>query len=128
MLAASLKPFGKLSPRADRMMPNTTAFALALTTTHRVIDGVHHHTANVRSPSEPTGSSSLAARDVHMIGVSDLPDGRVSVFVDLPNFTGGQPYQRITSFAVIEDYLLTRAPSDLATSAWDNLQIVNPRP
>jgi hypothetical protein len=100
MLAASLKPFGKLAPGANRMMPATTAFTLALTTSHGVIDRVHRHTANVRPPSEPTGSSGLAARNVHMIRVPYLPDSRVGVLVDLPDFTGRHPHQCITSFTV----------------------------
>src|SRR5215469_16493240 len=125
MLAASLEPFGELTPRANRMMPATTAFALTLTTSHGVIDRVHHHTANVRPASEPTGSSSLAARNVHVIRVPYQPDSCVGVLVDLPNFTGRQTHQCVTGFAVIEHYLLTRAPRNLATSARDNLQVVN---
>src|ERR1700740_1756462 len=101
MFAASLEPFGELAPRTNRMMPATTAFALALTTSHGVIDWVHHHTANVRPPAEPTSSSSLAARNVHMICVPYLTDSRVGVLVDLPDFTGRHPHQCITSFTVI---------------------------
>src|SRR6516165_8609101 len=123
MLAASFEPFGKLAPRANRMMPAATAFALALTTAHRVVDRVHHHPANVRPPSQPTGSSSLTARNVHMIRVPDLPDRRISVLVDLPGFTRRHPHQCITGLTVIEDGLLTSAPRDLATSSRDNLQV-----
>jgi len=127
MLAASLEAIGKLPPRANRVMAATATFTLALTTSHRVINRVHCHAANVRPASQPTGSSSLAARNVHMVGVSNLPDGGVSVLVDLANFTRRHPHQSVPGFAVIQDCLLTRAASDLTTAARDNLKVVDNR-
>jgi hypothetical protein len=127
MLAASFEAFGKLTPRADRMMPAAAAFALALAASHGVVNRVHYHTANVRPSTQPTGSSSLTARNIHVIGITDLPDGRVSVLVDLSDFTRRHPHQSITGFAVIQDGLLAGAASDLTTSARNNLKIVDDR-
>jgi hypothetical protein len=51
MFTASFKSFGQLTPRAYRMMSTTATLALSLAATHRVIDRVHRHTPNVRTPA-----------------------------------------------------------------------------
>src|SRR3974390_802408 len=99
------------------MMATATTLTLSLSTTHWVIDRVHSHAPYFRTPAEPTATARLATRNIHMIGVSDLSDGGISVFVNTANFTGRHPHQSITAFAVIQHGLLTGAPSDLSTSA-----------
>ena len=41
MFATCFKSFSQLSPGTDRMMASATPFTLALTTAHRMIDGIH---------------------------------------------------------------------------------------
>ena len=81
-----------------------------------MIDRVHCHPAHMRPPALPTGPAGLAARNVHMIHVPDLPDRCVAAFVDAPDFAGGQFHEAISPFAVVERRLLTSAPCNLATS------------
>src|SRR5580692_6988560 len=118
MFTASFKSFGQLTPRAHRMMPATAALALSLAATHRMVDRVHRHTANMRSPAQPTTASRFATRDIHMLHVADLSDRRVGVFMNPPNLARRHPDQRIARFAIAENGLLTGAPSHLAASTW----------
>jgi len=46
--------FGAFALRTDRM---PAAFGSTFATTMRVIDGVHRRTANMRTPTKPTGSA-----------------------------------------------------------------------
>ena len=89
MLRAGLEALRELTPRRHRMMSSTAALAFALTATHRVVNGIHDHTADMRTNSEPTATACFASRDVHVVGVSDLADRGVTVFVDAANFAGG---------------------------------------
>ena len=117
MFAASFEPFSQLTPWADWMMSTATTLTLALTTAHRVIDRVHCHTTDMRTPTQPTTSSRLAARNIHMFNVSDLADRRVRVFLNAPNLAGRHPHKRVTPFAVAQNRLLTCAPGYLAAPA-----------
>ena len=127
MFAASLESFSQLAPWADWMMSTATTLALALTTTHRVIDWVYCHTPDMRTPTQPTTSSRFAARNVHMFNVSDLADCRVRVFMNAPNLPGRHTHKRVTSFPVAQNCLLTCAPGYLAAPARNNLNVVNDR-
>src|SRR5262249_52821741 len=55
--ASCLESFGQLPPGTYRMMASTAPFALTLTASHWVVDGIHRHTANVRAPAKPAASS-----------------------------------------------------------------------
>src|SRR5215469_5936745 len=76
-----LESFRELPPGTYRMMPPTTPFALTLTASHWVVDGIHRHTANVRAPAKPTTSSSLSAGHIHVIQVAYLANRRVCILV-----------------------------------------------
>src|SRR5207244_10324261 len=86
---ASLKSFRELSPRTDRMMTATAAFRFTLTAAHWVIDRVHRHSAHMRTASLPTRATSFAAGDIHVIDVSNLTDGRETIFMNPANFARG---------------------------------------
>jgi hypothetical protein len=68
------------------MVTTATALALTLTATHRVIDRVHNHSANMWADSKPTAAACLAGRDIHVIGITDLADRGVAIFIDATNF------------------------------------------
>src|SRR5919112_769045 len=59
------------APRCDGMAP---AFRLALAATVRVVDRVHRGTAHGRALALPARAACLAARDVLVVHVTDLPD------------------------------------------------------
>ena len=48
---------------------------LALSTSVRMINGVHRDAADMRPPVLPSGPPCFANGDIFMIGVSDLSDG-----------------------------------------------------
>ena len=117
VLRARLEAFRQLPPRTDRMMASTASFRFALAAAHRVIDRVHDHAAHMRSAALPAGPSCFAARDVHMIDVADLADGREAVLVNAADFARRHFHQRIAGFAVAKRRLLTGTARDLSATA-----------
>src|ERR687893_339334 len=90
-LVAVLTPPGtafRLTGRVHRVAP---AGCLALTATVRVIDRVHHHTANRGSLSLPAHPAGLAPVDVALFGVSDLTDRGATPDIDIANLSGRHP-------------------------------------
>ena len=71
------------------MMPAATAFALPLAATHRMVDRVHRHAANVGPPAQPTTPSRFAAGNVHVLHIADLPNRRIGVLMDSANLARG---------------------------------------
>src|SRR5690606_23575081 len=74
-----------LAPRRDRV---ATTGGLALTTTMRVVDRVHHDTADGRALALPAHAAGLAPVDVALLGVADLADGGAAAHVDATDLTG----------------------------------------
>jgi hypothetical protein len=62
----------------------------AFTTTHRVVNWVHHNTSVVWSSSQPTLSTSFTNRMRVVFYVADLTYGRPTIEVQLANFAGWQ--------------------------------------
>src|SRR5271165_6459046 len=110
------------------MMSTTATLALSLAASHRVVDRIHRHTANMRSPPQPTTASRFAARDIHMLHIADLSDRRVGVLMNPPNLARRHPDQRIARFAIAQNGLLTSAPSHLPAPAWNNFNVVDRSP
>src|SRR5690242_8938888 len=86
-LAATGTALG-LAPRRDRV---ATTRGLALATAVRVVDGVHHDTANGGTAALPAHPAGLAPVDVGLLGVADLADRRAAAHVDEPHLTGRHP-------------------------------------
>src|SRR4051794_114802 len=74
-----------LTPGADRV---ATTGGLALTTTVRVVNRVHRHTANGRADAQPALAAGLAPVDVALLGVADLADRGAAALVDQADLTG----------------------------------------
>jgi len=68
------------------MMATTATFRFPLATAHRMIDGIHHHTAHMRPAAPPTSASRFAAGDIHVIDVTDLTYCREAILVDPADF------------------------------------------
>ena len=66
----------------------TTTGGLALTTTVRVVNRVHRHTANGRADAQPALAAGLAPVDVALLGVADLADRGAAALVDQADLTG----------------------------------------
>jgi len=125
VLRAGLEALGELTPRGHRMVTTATALALALTSTHRVIDWVHDHAADMGANPEPTAATCLAGRDIHVVGVTDLADRGVAIFIDAADFAGGEFQKRISALAVGKGGKRTRAADHLAAATWNEFHIVD---
>src|SRR3954447_17180745 len=77
-----------LAPGGDRV---TTTGGLALATTVRVVDRVHHDTADGRALALPAHPAGLAPVDVGLLGVADLADRGAAADVDVAHLAGGHP-------------------------------------
>src|SRR6185437_11143603 len=75
-----------LTPRADRV---TATGGLTLTTAVRVVDRVHHDTADGGALALPPHAARLAPVDVGLLGVADLAHRRTAAHVDAADLTGG---------------------------------------
>ena len=69
-------------------MPPAGGFSF--TAAQRVIDGIHRHTANMRSASQPSCPSGLPDTDVLMVQIAGLADGSPAIQVDHADFPGGK--------------------------------------
>jgi hypothetical protein len=76
-----------VAPGALQVLATTTGFASAFTTTVRVVDRVHTHTANSRASAEPASPASFATLNVHVLAVADLTDRSVALGVNAADFT-----------------------------------------
>src|SRR4030066_377953 len=80
LVATCAEALGRHTPWADRM---TTSSCLALTTTVRVIDRVHDHTANGRTNTAPAHRASLADGTQTVLGVTNLAQCRLAIDMHL---------------------------------------------
>src|SRR4029078_6061047 len=87
-----LVALGRLSPWRHRV-PATRGFAFA--TAQRMVNRVHCHAADMRPLAQPAAPACLADRDVLVIDVADLTDGRQALDVDLPDFAGRHLHRRV---------------------------------
>src|SRR5215510_7885818 len=84
----------RLAPRSHWVIPLHPAFTSAV----RMIDRIHHDTANGRSNSHVAGSSSLSDGDVLMIEISDLTDGRRAIHVHQSHFARREFHVSVYTF------------------------------
>src|SRR3954454_7358472 len=122
-LAATGAALG-LAARVDRV---ATTGGLALTTTVRVVDGVHGDTADGRALALPAHAAGLAPVDVRLLGVADLADGRAAARVDVADLTRG--HAQLRHAGVLRNELHARAgrPRDLRATAGPQLDRVHDR-
>ena len=96
LVVAGAVTLGQVAPRIDRM----AAFAgLAFATTVRVVDRVHHHTANGRADTHVALHTGLAELAQAVLFVGDFADGGAALDVDLANFTGAHADLGVDAFA-----------------------------
>src|SRR3954469_19462301 len=121
---ALARPAFLLAPRADRV---TSTGRLALTTTVRVVDRVHGHTADGRALALPPHAAGLAPVDVRLLGVPPLADGRATAHVDVADLA--RRHAQLRQPALTGDQLDagTRGTGDLGATAGTELDGVNHR-
>src|SRR5690606_9177475 len=84
-----------LAPWAHRV---TATGGLAFTTTVRVVDRVHHDTADRGALALPAHPAGLAPVDVRLFGVAHLTDGGAAAHIDAADLAGRHPQRRVGAF------------------------------
>src|SRR6476469_5046922 len=92
------------APRSDRM---AAALRLAFAAAVRMVDRVHGRAAHGRALAEPATPAGLAARDVAVLDVADLADGRATGEEHAAHLARGETQRRVA--AVLGDQLHTGA-------------------
>src|SRR6266850_101819 len=121
--APGLVTLRRLAPWGHRMV----ALALALAAAHRMIDGIHHRAADRRTEAAPADPPRLADRDVLVVEVADLADGRHAPERDQPHLAGWQLERRAVALLRQELGLSARAPAELRAAAGLELDVVDER-
>jgi hypothetical protein len=106
----------RMAPWAEKVLTTTTRLGTTFTTTVRMVDRVHAHTANGRAGALPAGAARLAADDVHVLNIADLADRGVADSEDLADFTGRHAHQGVFTFTVGENRGLTGGTGDNTTT------------
>src|SRR3954466_7750632 len=112
------------APRRHRV---TAARGLALTAAERVIDRVHRHAADVRADAQPPAAAGLADRDVLVVEITDLPDRRVALDVDLARLARRHLDRGVLAFLGHHLHPGAGAARDLAAAAGPQLHVVHQR-
>src|ERR1051326_8796835 len=74
----------RLAPRRHRI---TAAGSFSFTAAVRVVHRIHRHATHVRANSFPTGTTSLTQRNIFVLDITNLPNGRATFNRHAPHFT-----------------------------------------
>src|SRR4029077_14604398 len=103
---------------SDRM---AAALRLAFAAAVRMVDRVHGRAAHGRALAEPAATAGLAARDVAVLDVADLADGRATGEEHAAHLARGETQRRVA--AVLGDELHTGAGGAGHLAALGRLQL-----
>src|SRR5215813_12083283 len=81
-VVSSLVTKRRLAPRSHWVISLHAAFTSAVW----MVDRIHHDTTNGRSNSHVAGTSRFSDRDVLMIEISNLTDGRCAIHIHQSHF------------------------------------------
>src|SRR5438105_1047478 len=124
LVVAGTVTLGQVAPRID----GVTAFAgLALATAVRVVDRVHHHTANGRADTHVALDAGLAQLAQAVLFVGHFADRRAAFDVDLANLTGAHADLCVRAFAGQQRCRSTCRTRDLRALAGLQLDAVDRR-
>src|SRR5512139_824549 len=90
-----------------------------------MVNGIHCHSANRGSPSEPAISTRFSQRDNFMFEITHLANSRVTILEDQPDFTRGEFDVGIFSFLRHQLASPSCTPDDLTALSHLQLDIVN---
>src|SRR4051812_40687318 len=110
------------APRGDRM---PAALRLALAAAVRVVDRVHGGSAHGRALAEPAAAARLADRDVPVLDVPDLADGRAAGEHDATHLAGRQAQRGVATVLRDELHAGTCGARHLAALAGLELDVVD---
>src|SRR5438477_5727107 len=93
-----------------------------------MVDRILRHGPAERADATVPRTPCLAKDDVLVIGVANLADGGVTVFVDQADFTGRQTDLRVSFVARHERGRPPGSADHLGASAWSKLDVVDRHP
>src|SRR6185369_6704327 len=111
-----------LTPRADRV---TAAGGLALAAAVRVVDRVHHDTADGGALALPPHTAGLTPVDVRLLGVADLADGGAAAHVDAADLTGRHAQRGVGAFLAQQLNAGAGRAGHFGPAAWPQLHGVD---
>ena len=117
----------RMAPWAEKVLATTAGLGLTFTTTVRVVDRVHGHTADGRTNALPAAATSLAGSFVHVVTVTYLTDRAEAGFVEAADFTGRHFDECPAAIAVGKHGDLTGSTGHLTATTRDELDIVDVR-
>src|SRR3954454_6027016 len=113
-----------LAPGRDRVAPTG---GLALATTVRVVDRVHHHTTHGRALALPAHAARLAPVDVRLLGVADTADRRAAADVHVAHLARRHPELSASAFLGDQLRRVAGRAGDLGAAARTQLDAVDRR-
>jgi hypothetical protein len=125
LLVSRAVALGEQTPRGGQLLPAAAGFGFACATTVGMVDRITRDTAVDRANAAMTGPACFAENDVFMLGVADLTDGGVAIFVNAPNFARGKANLGVAFVARHEGGSATGGADHLSTATGSQLDVVN---
>src|SRR5690606_20603951 len=95
LVGTRLVTLGRYAPRGNRV---TTTGGAAFTTTVRMVDGVHYHTANGRTNTAPAHCTGFTDGAQVVLAVRHFAQGGAALGGHLAHFTGAQAQGDVLTF------------------------------
>src|SRR5579885_1349464 len=125
LVLARLVAARRLAPRGHGV---ATAAGLALAAAVRVVNRVHGDAADVRADALPARAPGLAVRNIFVLDVADLADGRVADDGDAPHLARRHANLRVVAFLRPQLREAASRANQLPALARSQLDVVNLRP
>jgi hypothetical protein len=103
----------------------TTSCSTAFTTTVRVVDRVHDHTANGRTNTAPTHRTSFTDLTQAVFGIADFTDGCTAFDVHATHFTRAQTHLSVGTFTGHQHNASAGGTGHLGTFTWQHFDAVH---
>src|SRR5580765_8261541 len=104
---------GEQAPRRGQLLPTASGFRFTCAATVRVVDRIAGNTTVNRTDTAMTRATRFAQNHVFMLGITDLTDGRVAIFINATDFAGRKADLRVA--------LVTRHQSGSTAGSADHL-------
>jgi hypothetical protein len=102
-----------------------TTLGSTLTTTVWVIDRVHGGTANMGTPTQPACATCFTKPNIHVIAITNLPDGRTAFTGNTSNLTARQGQLRPIGFSSHQCCLSTGRATKYSPATRSQLDTTN---
>src|SRR5450830_1310743 len=117
LVAACLLTLSLLTPWRNWM---TTSCGLTFTTTVRMVNRVHDHTANGRTNTTPTHRTRFTDLTQAVFGIADFTYGSAAFDVHTANFTGAQTNLSVSTFTSHQHNAGAGSTGHLGTLTWQH--------